>query len=266
MSVTSKNTPEIYTRKYLLSPFLEGYAEFQKGELSIVKSRQLEMLALKHNTTLLEIGYGRGELLYHCAKRGAKVAGIDFSPDAYKITKETLREFPDADIRIAQCTNLPFENDSFERVFAGDVIEHLGYDSQLLTLREMYRVLRPGGFMLIHTTPNTVFIKFVYPLLKHIIKLLDRDTVLRLDEHRKNSGRVHIYEHNLFSLKKLAKRGGFVNAKTWIDPDILRSGKHRHTATLGKNPLVKFIGNCGRFSVIRFLLGNDIYLKCHKKA
>ena len=94
MLVSEKNIREIYSRNHLSSPYLEGYDEFKKGKLGTVKSRQLEMLSLKQDTNHLEIGYGSGDLLYHCAKRDARVAGIDFSPDAFEIVKESVKPSP----------------------------------------------------------------------------------------------------------------------------------------------------------------------------
>lgn len=51
-------------------------------------------------------------------------------------------------------TPLPFESDSFDRAICIEVIEHLLDPMQ--TMRELLRVLKPGG-LLILSTPNTVF-------------------------------------------------------------------------------------------------------------
>ena len=264
MDLVKHNSPDMYDRAYLLSPYLEGYEEFTRGKLSVVKAKQLNMLELKKGLTLLEVGFGRGELLYHCAQKGSKITGVDFSPDALEIARHTLREFPDIDIRLARCTDLPFEDNSFHRVFAGDVIEHVPYEQAMLMLREMYRVLKPGGFMLIHTTPNTVFIKLIYPVARYLLSVIDKHAVQLIDEHRANSKKVHIHEYNFFSLTTIARRAGLVGFKVWIDDDILRSRVHRHTKPFGKNPFIRLIGSCGRYSLVRFLLGNDLYLKCYK--
>lgn len=267
MSSKKKTIPqEVYDKEYILSDSLEGYEEFQKKELSIVKMKQLDMLTLEKGMTILEVGFGRGELLYHCAKKGAKVAGIDYSEAAFEVAQDTLHEFPEADIRIADCRSLPFEDNYFERVCSGDVIEHLNYEDGILMLKEMHRVLKPGGFMLIHTSPNTVFMKLIYPWAKYFLKLVNRDVVRILDHECEHViKKVHICEYNLVSLKRIAKKVGLTNAEVWIDSDILRSGKHRHTKSIGESPLMKFVGSLGRYSMVRFLLGNDLYLKYHKK-
>lgn len=265
MQAVKRIRPEEYTRAFFLSDYLEGYRDFEAGHLSVVKTKQLEMLALARGITLLEVGFGRGELLYHCAKRGASVTGIDYAPDAYEIAQATLREFPDADIRIADCRELPFDAATFERVFSGDVIEHLCFEDGVLMLKEMFRVLKPGGFMLVHTTPNTVFTNWVYPAARLFLKRVDRDTIKNVDDHLGMMHRLHIYEYDLFSLKAVARAAGLRSARVWIDDDVLRSRKHRHTQALSKNPLVSLAAFCSKFSPVRFLLGNDLYLRVAKE-
>jgi ubiquinone/menaquinone biosynthesis C-methylase UbiE/MoaA/NifB/PqqE/SkfB family radical SAM enzyme len=255
-----------YDTAYLMSQLLEGYREFREGRLSVVKARELEMLALEKGTSLLEVGFGRGEFLMHCARRGAKVAGIDYSKDAYEIAVELLRDHPEADLRVADCRDLPFPNESFERVFSGDVIEHVNYQDGVLMLQEMLRVLKPGGFLLLHTTPNTVFTKRVYPLAKRFLRLIDARTIEKIDHHMAVGKTVHVHEYNIFSLRRAAKDAGLTGARVWIDADVLRSGEHPYTATFGRNPLIRWAASMSRSGPVRFLLGNDLYLKYVKPA
>ena len=153
---TKRQVPaERYDRDYLLSENTEGFREFREGALSFIKQQQLQKLELTPGTRLLEVGFGGGEFLYHCARLGARVSGIDYSPAALEIGKETMVEFPDADLRVADCKALPFEDDSFERVYSGDVLEHQDIDDGVVMLREIRRVLEPGGFLFLHTAPNT---------------------------------------------------------------------------------------------------------------
>ena len=57
-------------------------------------------------------------LMYGGAKMGMNVsvgspAGIDYSPDAVEISRETLSAFPDSDLRVADCRDLPFADGSW---------------------------------------------------------------------------------------------------------------------------------------------------------
>ena len=256
--------PEKYSREYLLSDNLEGFQEFKERGLSYVKQLQLDMLALQQGTTLLEVGIGRGEFLYHCALKGARVTGIDYSPDALVVAKETLSEFPEADLRVADSRDLPFGDNSFQRVCSGDVLEHMDIEDGAVMLKEMYRTLQPGGFMLVHTAPNTVFTRGIYPLARPVLKLLYSETIRTLEEHMEVNRGVHVHEYNLLSLRKVARMAGLTKAEICIGQDILRSSKHRHTQVIGTNPLVGLLASLGKLSAVRFLFGNDLYWRCYK--
>lgn len=266
-----KSTPreipsETYDRDFFLSHHLEGFEEFKAGRLSYIKAKQVQMLDLRPGQRLLEVGFGRGELLLHCAREGAKVSGVDYAHEALAVARETLAEVPDADVRVADARKLPFETGSFDRVFSGDVIEHMSFDDALAMLKEMYRVTRPGGFLLVKTTPNTVFVRWVYPWAKHIFRLIDQGSVALMDEQLALMRQVHVDEYSLPTLKQIARKAGMPHAKCWIDPDITRSNQHRYAPTSFRHSVViKVIALLGRFWPVRFFLGNDLYLKCEKR-
>jgi ubiquinone/menaquinone biosynthesis C-methylase UbiE len=263
--MTKRRVPsEVYDRDYLLSENTEGYEDFKSGSLSHVKQRQLDLLELEPAITLLEVGLGRGEFLLHCARRGAAVAGIDYSEAAIDIARTTLADVSEANLRVADCKALPFDSDSFERVYAGDVLEHQDIEDGAAMLQEMYRVLRPGGFLLVHTAPNAIFMKIVYPIAKPFLKRIDPGTVDALERHLVVNRKVHVHEYTTFSLRRVARMAGLTNAEVWIGEDLLRSSQHRHTAKLSSNRLVSFIGGLGRLRVVRFFLGNDLFLKVLK--
>lgn len=66
---------------------------------------------------------------------------------------------------------LPFKDNAFDYILSADVIEHVGYDKQKKVISEMYRVLKKGGYVIIHT-PNlnrvilSTFFKKIYYLFK----------------------------------------------------------------------------------------------------
>lgn len=255
---------EAYDRNFFLGPFLEGFEEYRNGELSFVKRAQLQMLELRPGISLLEVGFGRGEFLLHCARAGARVTGIDYSPEAFTIARDTLRECPTAELRIADCRQLPFPDNSFDRVFSGDVIEHLSFADAMKMLRESWRVLQPGGFLLIHTTPNVVFTQVVYPLARYFLRLLDDEMVQAVDQHLDAMRRLHVDEYSLWTLKYVARSAGLPKAKIWISDDLLRGGQHRHTRVLAGNPFFHGVNRLGHWAPVRFVLGNDLYLQCWK--
>lgn len=91
---------------------------------------------------LLDIGCGTGATLTHLRKYGL-VHGIDVSPLALGY----CRERGESRVACASATHLPFGEGVFDIVTALDVVEHL--DDDLQGVREITRVLRPGGSALI---------------------------------------------------------------------------------------------------------------------
>jgi len=87
---------------------------------------------------ILDVGCGTGanlEMLNHFGK----AEGVDVSSEAIAFCKERGL----SDVHLGQAERLPFADSSFDLVTALDVVEHL--DDDVAGLREMRRVLRPGG-------------------------------------------------------------------------------------------------------------------------
>src|SRR5215216_2496292 len=91
---------------------------------------------------ILDVGCGTGANLKMLAHYG-KAEGIDISQQAIDFCGERGLQ----SVKLGAAEDLPYENDSFELVTALDVIEHL--DDDVAGLREMRRVLRPDGRLLL---------------------------------------------------------------------------------------------------------------------
>jgi SAM-dependent methyltransferase len=91
---------------------------------------------------ILDVGCGTGANLELLTEFG-DVEGVDISPDALAFCRE--RGF--SNVRHGAAEKLPFADGSFDVVTALDVIEHL--DDDLGSLKEIHRVLRPGGRVLL---------------------------------------------------------------------------------------------------------------------
>lgn len=93
---------------------------------------------------ILEIGCGLGTMLMNWAQNGALCTGIDLNSTS---VEQSRRRFDllrlGADIRQADATLLPFEDDSFDYVYSWGVLHHS--PNLNVSLSEMFRVLRPGG-------------------------------------------------------------------------------------------------------------------------
>lgn len=257
--------PEVYDRQYFLSETCEGWDEFQAGEVSFNKAKQVERLGLRPGLRVLDAGCGRGEVLLACAKRGARVAGVDFSAAAVEITRETLADYPDADVRQGDVTALPWPDDSFDRIQNSDVIEHLDPPQTVPALREFRRVLKPGGYLLLHTAPNRLFKEVAWPMVGPALRLMGHGQITDDMEHWFEVNKLHHpNEQSLFSLRRALREAGFAKPRVWIDPDVLRSGNYRYTSSL-HSPLMKLATKVSSTRPLRLFLGNDLFGLAHKR-
>jgi ubiquinone/menaquinone biosynthesis C-methylase UbiE len=252
----------IYDRDYFLSERCEGWETFrERGGLSPLKGNLVRMLDPGPGTRVLDAGCGRGEVLLECAARGAEVAGADYAEAAVEITRETLAGVEGADVRRADLTDLPWPDDSFDRALLGDVIEHIDRDQAPLVLAELRRVLRPGGSLLVHTSPNRLFVKVAWPVLRPILRLAGkRESVEGLDYWLKEvCERFHVNEQTIFGLRRSMKEAGFAEVRAWIDPDVLRGGEHHLTEQVAGSPLLRTSARVAATRPVRTVLGNDLY-------
>ena len=95
---------------------------------------------------ILDAGCGTGGLIRRLAPLRPEWTwtGVDVSP----LAVELARERGAADVREASVTALPFPAGEFAAVVSADVLYHL--DDDEAALREMTRVLRPGGSVVIN--------------------------------------------------------------------------------------------------------------------
>ena len=99
---------------------------------------------------ILDVGCGTGANLLMLSQYG-DAEGVDVSEDALAFCRERGLD----KVRLGAAEELPYEDGTFDLVTALDVVEHL--DDDLAGLREMRRVLRPGGRVLLFV-PTFMFL------------------------------------------------------------------------------------------------------------
>ncbi len=99
---------------------------------------------------LLDAGCGAGGFLAWVREQGtfARLCGVDVSSEAVELARQAV---PDAEIDVAPVHELPFADDSFDVVVLADVLQHVAERDVDSSLRELRRVLRPDGVLLVRT-------------------------------------------------------------------------------------------------------------------
>lgn len=96
----------------------------------------------------LDVGCGPGQFTILIAERspGAEIWGIDLAPTMIELARRHVAESAAADrlhFEVADVARLPFPNDHFDAVVSSGSIKH--WPDQVSALREIHRVLVPGG-------------------------------------------------------------------------------------------------------------------------
>ncbi len=125
---------------------------------------------------VLDLGCAGGFMSEAMAKRGANVTGMDPAKGAIEAAR---RHAETSDLRIRYDVGvgeaLPYTDASFDAVVCVDVLEHVADLGQVL--REVTRVLRPGGLFLFDTINRNPISSFAtITMAEDFLRLLPRGT------------------------------------------------------------------------------------------
>lgn len=122
----------------------------------------------KDGDKVLEAGCGDGLILLSLL-RLFKIDGygVDFSEEAKKRAEALMKEEGNHfNYDLANINELPYEENSFDKIICLGVIEH--FKDQEKCLKELYRVLKPGGHVIM-MTPNRLSVGVLDRVLKEAV-------------------------------------------------------------------------------------------------
>jgi ubiquinone/menaquinone biosynthesis C-methylase UbiE len=189
-----KKMKEFYENKYKNGVWSHPFHPSEMVKFDVTK----KMLEIFQDDSVLELGCGNGRYLFQFSKMSGKIIGVDISKTAIKIArsnllKKTLRP----NFIIADITQIPFHNNSLDKIYFIDVLEHIPDDIKVM--KETNRVLKKSGKTLFYVPCRNPF-----SLGWIISKLTGTYPWYPMD---KEAGHVHRYTTK--EIKKIIKNAKF---------------------------------------------------------
>jgi ubiquinone/menaquinone biosynthesis C-methylase UbiE len=102
---------------------------------------------------ILECGCGRATVSRYMAGRGYACTMLDYSEQAIELAKASFASSSlKGEFVLGDMNHLPFPDNQFDAVHSGGVLEF--FDDITVPLREIVRVLKPGGLFVVNIIPN----------------------------------------------------------------------------------------------------------------
>jgi 2-polyprenyl-3-methyl-5-hydroxy-6-metoxy-1,4-benzoquinol methylase len=224
---------------------------FSARDIEVKKSHGREMMKvlgqkLPGRGLLLDVGCGRGQLLWAGREAGWGVEGVD--PSAENL--EWARTHFGIEGRLGTIEEAGFPDEHFDAVIMSAVIEHL-YDP-LVTLREVWRVLKPGGIFYFDA-PNE---DGLYMRIGNLyMRAQGRDWVVNLAP---TFPPYHVQGFNPASLRRLLQRAGFEVIDFFISGTISPATGEpslRKRVEYQASRLINWIGNRSGAGIYMYVWG-----------
>ena len=173
----------------------EIYADVNPRSESEDRVRAVVLRSIGTGARVLEVGTGDGRTAYLLARQGNSVLSIDVSHLAIESARSRWGKEPGLDLRFeyGDARSLAMPDASFDFVVSENLVEHLALEDMRVHLREMRRLLGPGGGYLLYT-PS------------------------RLWSGRVSAG-FHLHVYTLRELCAVMAEEGF--SPTWLEPRLL---------------------------------------------
>ncbi len=210
-----------YERKWKKRFLLRAKKEHSDAEIGIWSEEGFRVrkeyflkyfnLPFGQNLKVLDLGCGSGAYTRLLGEQGFDVTGIDYIPDIVKIAKDRTKN-PNIKYEVATASSLSFPDAYFDAVICISIFQCLS--SPFTSLREIRRVLRPGGKAFIITLNDLS----VYCWAKRIF------------------GRENIRRYNPYHFKKIVKdcnfslikiQGVYLTPSSLINNIILKSNLYK---------------------------------------
>ncbi|KNX38574.1 class I SAM-dependent methyltransferase [Luteipulveratus halotolerans] len=120
-----------------------------------------EKFPLAPGMRLLDVGCGQGRHSFEALRRGCDVTAFDANESDLADVKTMFGAMElegeigpggRADVLHGDAREMPFEDNTFDRVIAAEILEHIHEDEQVMA--EIFRVTKPGGLVAVSVPRN----------------------------------------------------------------------------------------------------------------
>ncbi|WP_077326691.1 demethylmenaquinone methyltransferase [Virgibacillus siamensis] len=140
----------------------------------------MKRMKVAEGTTALDVCCGTGDWSFSLAEatgKNGKVIGIDFSSNMLSVARKKNERFQYEQLSFVQgnAMSLPYEDNSFDYVTIGFGLRNV--PDYMTVLKEMYRVVKPGGHVVCLETSQPTLIGFrqgYYLYFRFIMPLIGR--------------------------------------------------------------------------------------------
>jgi len=143
-----------------------GWAYFAplQAVTTISAAQLVKHARISRGQRVLDVGCGTGVVAVTAARTGAKVTGLDLTPELLTEARENSRVAQvDIDWHEGDVESLPFENATFDAVLSQ--FGHMFAPRPDVAVSEMLRVLKPGGTIAFSTWPPEMFVGRMFALV-----------------------------------------------------------------------------------------------------
>jgi len=132
------------------------------------RKKAVRLLKYRDGARILDVATGTGDVALEIARAtppSVKITGADFCKEMIDLGQIKAAQSPYAsriNFKVAPCEDLPFPNETFDSITIAFGIRNVV--DRKLGMAEMWRVLRPGGRMIIleFSTPRSQFFRQIY--------------------------------------------------------------------------------------------------------
>jgi SAM-dependent methyltransferase len=128
--------------------------EFNSSSGAILRRKRIsQILSPQPNDKILDVGSGPGHQVFELSSLigpSGSVIGLDSAESAIEISQTRCSGMSNVSFQVGSVFSLPFQDSFFDIVMSSQVFEYL--DDVESALKEIFRVLKPGGLVLIHDT------------------------------------------------------------------------------------------------------------------